>query len=127
MTGILQNIPTELYEAARVDGAGPIVTFMKITLPYMLFVTTPYLITTFTGNVNSFNVIFLTTEGLPRSVGSTAGKTDLLITWLYKLTIENQYFDVGAVVGIMTFVTLTIVSLVTFTFSGSNRNEEAFR
>ena len=127
VTGILQNIPTELYEAARVDGAGPIVTFMKITLPYMLFVTTPYLITTFTGNVNNFNVIFLTTEGLPRSVGSTAGKTDLLITWLYKLTIENQYFDVGAVVGIMTFVTLTIVSLVTFTFSGSNRNEEAFR
>ena len=127
VTGILQNIPTELYEAARADGAGPIVTFMKITLPYMLFVTTPYLITTFTGNVNNFNVIFLTTEGLPRSVGSTAGKTDLLITWLYKLTIENQYFDVGAVVGIMTFVTLTIVSLVTFTFSGSNRNEEAFR
>ena len=76
VTGILQNIPTELYEAARVDGAGPIVTFMKITLPYMLFVTTPYLITTFTGNVNNFNVIFLTTEGLPRSVGSTAGKTD---------------------------------------------------
>ena len=57
VTGILQNIPTELYEAARVDGAGPIVTFMKITLPYMLFVTTPYLITTFTGNVNNFNVI----------------------------------------------------------------------
>ena len=50
-----------------------------------------------------------------------------MITWLYKLTIENQYFDVGAVVGIMTFVTLTIVSLVTFTFSGSNRNEEVFR
>ena len=127
MTCILQNIPTELDAAARVDGAGPIVTFMKITLPYMLFVTTPYLITTFTGNVNNFNVIFLTTEGLPRSVGSTAGKTDLLITWLYKLTIENQYVDVGAVGGIMKFVTLTIVSLVTFTFSGSNRNEEAFR
>ncbi len=127
MTGILQNIPQELYESARVDGAGPVVTFTKITLPYMLFITTPYLITTFTGNVNSFNVIFLTTEGLPRAVGSTAGKTDLLITWLYKLTIENQYFDVGAVIGIMTFITLAIVSLVTFKFSGSNKNEEAFR
>lgn len=127
VTGILQNIPQELYESARVDGAGPVVTFTKITLPYMLFITTPYLITTFTGNVNSFNVIFLTTEGLPRAVGSTAGKTDLLITWLYKLTIENQYFDVGAVIGIMTFITLAIVSLVTFKFSGSNKNEEAFR
>lgn len=75
MTGILQNIPTELYEAARVDGAGPIVTFMKITLPYMLFVTTPYLITTFTGNVNNFNVIFLTTEASAK-IGRFYGRKD---------------------------------------------------
>lgn len=127
VTGILQNIPQELYDSARVDGAGPVMTFRKITLPYMLFVTTPYLITTFTGNVNNFNVIFLTSQGYPRAVESTAGKTDLLITWLYKLTIENQYFDVGAVIGIMTFVTLGIVSLITFRFSGSYKNEEGFR
>lgn len=57
------------------DGAGPIVTFMKITLPYMLFVTTPYLITTFTGNVNNFNVIFLTTEG-PAKIGRFYGRKD---------------------------------------------------
>ena len=110
MTGILQNIPPELYEAARVDGANPVVMFFKITLPYVLFVTTPYLITTFTGNINNFNVIFLTSQGLPRAVESTAGSTDLLITWLYKLTIDNRYYDVGAVIGIMTFVSLSIVS-----------------
>lgn len=127
ITGILQNIPQELYDSARVDGAGPIMTFCKITLPYMLFVTTPYLITTFTGNINNFNVIFLTSRGLPRPVESTAGKTDLLITWLYKLTIDNQYYDVGAVIGIMTFVTLGIVSLLTFRYSGSYKNEEEFR
>lgn len=63
VTGILQNIPGELYEAARVDGAGPVTIFFKITLPYMLFVTTPYLITTFTGNINNFNVIYLLTAG----------------------------------------------------------------
>lgn len=127
ITGILQNIPAELYESARVDGAGPIVTFFKITMPYMLFVTTPYLITSFTGNINNFNVIFLTSKGMPRAVESTAGSTDLLITWLYKLTIDNQYFDVGAVIGIMTFVTLSIVSLLTFHYSGSYKNEEGFR
>lgn len=127
ITGILQNIPQDLYEAAKIDGAGPVVTFVKITLPYMLFVTTPYLITTFTGNVNNFNVIFLTSQGYPRAVESTAGKTDLLITWLYKLTIENQYFDVGAVIGIMTFITLSIVSLITFRLSASYKNEEGFR
>ena len=127
ITGILQNIPQELYESARVDGAGPVVTFFKITLPYMLFVTTPYLITSFTGNINNFNTIYLTSRGLPRAVESTAGNTDLLITWLYKLTIDNQYYDVGAVIGIMTFVTLSIVSLLTFRYSGSYRNEEGFR
>lgn len=127
ITGILQNIPQELYDSARVDGAGPVTTFRRITLPYMLFVTTPYLITTFTGNINNFNVIFLTSAGLPRPVESTAGKTDLLITWLYKLTIEKQYYDVGAVIGIMTFVTLGVVSLITFRYSGSYKNEEGFR
>ncbi|HHW21473.1 MAG TPA: sugar ABC transporter permease [Clostridiaceae bacterium] len=127
VTGILQNIPGELYDAAKVDGAGPFMTFRKITLPYMLFVTMPSLITTFTGNVNNFNVIFLTSRGFPRAVESTAGKTDLLITWLYKLTIENQYFDIGAVIGIMTFVTLSIASLISFRLSGSYKNEEGFR
>lgn len=63
VTGILQNIPVELYEAAKVDGAGPVKTFFKITLPYMIFVTTPYLITTFTANINNFNVIYLLTKG----------------------------------------------------------------
>ncbi len=127
VTGILQNIPGELYDSARVDGAGPVTIFRKITLPYMLFVTTPFLITVFAGNVNNFNVIFLTSQGYPRAVESTAGKTDLLITWLYKLTIENQYFDVGAVIGIMTFITLGIASLISFRLSGSYKNEEGFR
>ena len=58
---------------------------------------------------------------------ATAGKTDLLVTWLYKLTIDNQFYNVGAVVGIMTFITLSIVSLLTFRHSGSYKNEEGFR
>ncbi|MBQ1703480.1 MAG: sugar ABC transporter permease, partial [Oscillospiraceae bacterium] len=65
--------------------------------------------------------------GLPRAVESTAGETDLLITWLYKLTIDNQFYDVGAVIGIMTFLTLSVVSLLTFRYSGSYKNEEGFR
>lgn len=127
VTGILQNIPTELYEAARVDGANAVTIFFKITLPYMLFVTTPYLITTFTGNINNFNVIYLLTGGAPTPVGSTAGKTDLLVTWLYKLTIDLQYYNVGAVVGILTFIILAIVSLVTYRNTGSYKNEEGFQ
>ena len=126
VTGILQNIPAELYEAARMDGAGPVTIFFKITLPYMLFVTTPYLISSFVGNINNFNVIYLLSGGGPTYVGDTAGQTDLLVTWLYKLTINQQYYNIGAVIGILTFVVLTIVTLVTYRNSKSYNDEEAF-
>ncbi len=127
LTGVLQNIPAELYEAAKVDGANAITTFFKITLPYMLFVTAPYLITTFTGNINNFNVIYLLTGGGPGKLGHTAGQTDLLVTWLYKLTIDKYDYNIGAVIGIMTFVVLAIVSLVTFRNTGSYKDEEGFQ
>lgn len=127
MTGILQNIPADLYEAARVDGANAFVVFFKITLPYMLFVTMPHLITTFTGNINNFNVIYLLTGGGPSVVGNTAGETDLLVTWLYKLTIDRKEYNIGAVIGIMTFVVLAIVSLVTYRNTNSYKDEEGFQ
>lgn len=126
VTGILQNIPGELYEAAKIDGANAVQTFFKITLPYMLFVMTPYLITQFTGNVNNFNVIYLLSGGNPTGVGDTAGKTDLLVTWLYKLTIEKNYYNLGAVIGIMTFVVLAIVALLTYRNTASYKDEEGF-
>ena len=124
LTGVLQNIPTELYEAAKVDGANAFQTFFRITLPYMLYVTTPYLIATFTGNVNNFNVIYLLSGGDPvTNLASTAGSTDLLVTWLYKLTIDKQYYNVGAVVGILTFIILAVGSLLTYRNSKSYREE----
>jgi len=126
VTGILQNIPAELYEAAKMDGAGPITIFFKITLPYMLFVTTPYLIASFVGNINNFNVIYLLSGGGPTYVGDSAGQTDLLVTWLYKLTINQQYYNIGAVIGILTFAILSVITLVTYRNSKSYKNEEAF-
>ena len=127
LTGVLQNIPAELYEAARVDGANAFQIFTKITLPYMLYVTTPYLIVTFTGNVNNFNVIYLLSGGDPvTDLSSTAGKTDLLVTWLYKLTIDKQYYNIGAVIGIMTFIILAIGALFTYRNSKSYKEEGGF-
>ena len=127
LTGVLQNIPQELYEAAKVDGAGPVKTFFHITLPYMFYVTTPYLIATFTGNVNNFNVIYLLSGGDPvTNLSSTAGSTDLLVTWLYKLTIDKQYYNIGAVVGIMTFLILSVGALFTYRRSKSYKEEGGF-
>ena len=127
-TGILQNIPSDLYEAARIDGASPPTIFRKITLPYMMFVMTPTLITSFTGNINNFNVIYLLTGGGPDSLDYYfAGKTDLLITWLYRLTITQKDYNIGAVIGIMTFIVLAITSLLTYHQTGAYKDEGAFQ
>lgn len=127
-TGILQNIPGELYEAAKIDGASAPIIFFKITLPYMIFVMTPNLITSFTGNINNFNVIYLLTGGGPDSLDYYyAGKTDLLVTWLYRLTITQKDYNLGAVIGILTFIILATVSLITYRNTGSYKDEGAFQ
>ena len=128
VTGILQNIPADLYEAAKIDGANVAQQFINITLPYMIFVMTPTIIGSFTGNINNFNVIFLLTGGGPIiNAGDSAGKTDLLVTWLYRLSQEQYNYKMAAVIGIMTFIVLSIVSLVTYRSSGSYKDEEGFK
>ena len=127
VTGILQNIPEDQYEAARIDGATIVQQFRYVTLPYMIFVLTPYIITQFTGNINNFNIIYLLTGGGPTYVGDSAGQTDLLVTWLYKLSIDKQQYNMGAVIGIFTFVVLAFVALVTYRNSGSYKDEEGFK
>ena len=127
VTGILQNIPAEQYEAATIDGANVFQTFFNITLPYMIFVMTPQIISSFTGNINNFNVIYLLTRGEPLTIGNSAGGTDLLVTWLYKLSVDQQKYNLAAVIGIFTFVVLAVVSLVTYRSSGSYKDEEGFK
>ena len=128
VTGILKNIPADLYEAAKIDGANVAQQFIHITLPYMIFVMTPYIITSFTGNINNFGVIYLFTGGGPvTDAGQTAGKTDLLVTWLYKLSVDQRDYNLAAVIGILTFVVLAVVSLVTYRSSGSYKDEEGFK
>lgn len=127
-TGILQNIPTELYEAAKIDGASAFVIFRKITLPYIVFIMTPNLITSFTGNINNFNVIFLLSGGGPDTVEYYfAGKTDLLITWLYRLTITQKDYNLGAVISILIFIIFATLSLLTYRHTGAYKDEGAFQ
>lgn len=128
-TGLLMNIPEELYESAKIDGASPFQTFRKITLPYMLFVTGPYLLTQFTGNLNNFNVIFLLSQGKPQSLelAGGAGYTDLLVTWLYKMTVNDTNYKMAAVIGIMVFVVVAVVSVTVYNILPSVRDEEGFQ
>ena len=132
-TGILMNIPADLYESSRIDGANAWQQYTKITLPYMLFVTGPYLLTSFTGNMNNFNVIYLLTGGAPTNAAAstaagTVGHTDLLITWLFKITTgaESQYY-MASVVGILVFVVVSLITLVVYGAMPSIKNEEDFQ
>ncbi len=128
-TGLLMNIPADLYESARIDGASPWQMFKSITLPYMLFVTGPFLLTQFTGNLNNFNVIYLLTQGKPQSVNlaEKAGNTDLLITWLYKMTVNDTNYRMAAVIGIMVFIVTAIFALGVYNLLPSVRDEEGFQ
>ncbi len=132
-TGILMNIPADLYESAKIDGANAWQQYRKITLPYMLFITGPYLLTSFTGNMNNFNVIYLLTGGAPTNpaasgAAGSVGYTDLLITWLFKITTgaESQYY-LASVVGIMVFVVVAVISLVVYNVLPSIKNEEDYQ
>ena len=128
MSGILMNIPEDLYESARIDGASPVKTFTAITLPYMIFVTTPQLITQFVGNINNFNVIFLLSGGGPATKEYFgAGKTDILVTWLYNLSMGNeQDYGLASAIGILVFIICATLSLIVYNNSKSMKDEEAF-
>ena len=129
VTGILMNIPADLYESANIDGANGFQQYTKITLPYMLFITGPYLLTSFTGNMNNFNVIYLLTGGGPTDINyvGNAGKTDLLITWLFNLAVNDSNYKLAAVVGIMVFIVVAVLSLVVYNLIPSTKNEEGFQ
>lgn len=130
-SGILMNIPEDLYESARIDGASPVRRFMKITLPYMLFVTGPYLITQFIGNINNFNVIFLLSGGGPGDLllyTDGAKGTDLLITWLYKLSLgADRNYKLASVIGILVFVISAVFSLIVYNKSSAVQGEDNFQ
>lgn len=115
-TAIIQNLPQDQIEAAKMDGANAVQVFQKITFPQILFVMAPSLIQQFIGNVNNFNVIYLLTGGAPmNSKYNGAGSTDLLVTWLYNLTFgQEQRYNASAVLGILIFIISAFVSLLAY-------------
>lgn len=126
-TGILSNVNTDLYEAAKVDGASAWKQFVKITLPYVLFATTPVLISQFIGNFNNFGIFYFLRGGLYVDGYFLASDTDLLINWLYNMSIDNNYYSIGAAISLIIFVITSIISLAVYVLSPSYKQEETFR
>lgn len=119
-TGIIMNLPSEQIEAAEIDGASKFQIFKSITFPQILLIMTPTLIQQFIGNINNFNVIYLLTQGGPtNSEYYQAGSTDLLVTWLYNLTVTAADYNIASVVGILIFVLSAIFSLLAYTRTAS--------
>lgn len=129
-TGVLMNLPTEQLESARIDGATPRQTFRHITMPYVLFITGPALVTDFVKNINNFNVIYLLTQDVYTTTNqalanSQAKEVDLLVTWLFTLTQDYYNYKMAAVIGIAVFVICAVFTLIIFNrMIRGNREEE---
>lgn len=123
--GVLTSIPKDLYEAADVDGASAFQKFKIITYPFIMFSTAPILIMQFAGNINNFNVIFLLTNGNPvNGEYQYAGSTDLLVTWLYKLTLDNSKYNIASAVGIIIFLIVATLSIISYRSTKSFKEED---
>lgn len=123
-TGVLQSINAELYEAADIDGATSFKKLTKITVPLVLFQTAPLLVGQYTFNFNNFSIIALFNNGGPfdpSKYGNLAGSSDLLISYIFKLTMNSQYQAIGATITVIISVALMIIAYIGY------RNTDAFK
>ncbi|HLB19655.1 MAG TPA: ABC transporter permease subunit [Gaiellaceae bacterium] len=116
--GALQSIPSELIEAAEVDGGGAWQVFRKITLPLLLVAVAPLMIASFAFNFNNFNNIYLLTGGGPALNNSpVAGATDILISYTYKIAFaagKGQDYGLASAIAIFIFITVGTISAISF-------------
>lgn len=124
--GILSTIPKDMYEAADIDGATAFQKMRWITFPAVMQSMAPLLIMAFVGNINNFNIIYLLTNGEPSNAEyKFAGHTDILITWLYKLSLDQGQYNFASVIGIFIFIILAIFAIWNLRRTKAFREEEA--
>lgn len=123
-TGVLQAIPEDLYEAATMDGATSYVKLKTITLPLVLYSIAPIIITQYTFNFNNFNIIYLFNGGGPAVAGSQAGGTDILVSWIYKLTMSSSQYNIASAITILLSIFVVSVALWQFRRSNAFKNED---
>lgn len=126
-TGTMTAISSDIYEAGRIDGASKIQLFRHITLPLVVYQTAPLIIMSFTHNINNFGAIFFLTGGRPTVADSTitgAGGTDILVSWIYQLTIELLKYNYASVLAVMIFVVLAPFAIYNFRRTKSYKEGE---
>lgn len=106
------------------DGAGPFTKLKTITLPLVLYSIAPIIITQYTFNFNNFNIIYLFNNGGPAVPGSNAGGTDILVSWIYKLTMSSSQYAIASAITILLSIFVVGVALWQFRSSKSFKNED---
>ena len=125
IAGALTNISSSLYEASDIDGANKLQQFKNITFPMLWLQLGSTMILTFAFNFNNFGAIYLLTNGNPADGRLRyAGQTDILVSWIYKLTIDNSLYSLAATITIFIFLFVATISLLTFARS-KTFNQEA--
>ncbi|PTE32297.1 sugar ABC transporter permease [Mammaliicoccus fleurettii] len=122
-TGVLQSISSDWYEAADMDGASSWQKFRNITFPHILFATAPLLIIQYAGNFNNFNLIYLFNKGGPPVSGQNAGSTDILISWVYRLTFDMQNYNMAATISLIIGVFIAIIAFLQFRKTSTFKDE----
>ncbi|MBR1845012.1 MAG: sugar ABC transporter permease [Oscillospiraceae bacterium] len=126
-TGHLSNRDMSIYESARIDGANRWHQFKSLTLPYMIFTTTPVILSQFVGNFNNFGIFYFLRGGLYMDNYFLASDTDLLINWLYNLSIDNNYYSIGAAISLVILLITSVISLAVYVRSAAFREEDTFQ
>jgi ABC-type sugar transport system permease subunit len=111
----LQSIPDQLYEAARIDGAGPWQSFWKVTMPLLMPVTTLVIVLTILGTMQTFAMILALT-------GGAGGKTTVPVMIIYN-HLGNQLAGLACAEGLVLGVILVTVSFTMFFVSKKIRQK----
>lgn len=123
ITGILQTIPDDLYEAANIDGGNPWSNFWDITFPTIMSSAAPSLITQFTFNFNNVTIIYLLTKSVVKEVGSMYGPLETIASLGYKLTMDAEY-STAAVFTLITSVVVSGIVLWSWAKTGAFKRED---
>lgn len=123
VTGILQTIPEDLYEAANIDGGNAWSNFWDITFPTIMSSAAPSLITQFTFNFNNVTIIYLLTGSVVKNVGSTYGPLETIASLGYKLTMDAEY-STAAVFTLITSIVVSGIVLWSWAKTGAFKRED---
>lgn len=102
----MSAIPEEQYEAARLDGAGPLERFRYITLPQISYVSMIMIVLHVTYTFKNFDIIYLATGGGP------LGNTEVLATYVYDQAFQQYALGYGASIGVVMLILMLVFTVI---------------